>query len=291
MTNSIQTQNKPAAPATFSAFMTNPGIKQRLYQMMAGKEAENFITSVVSSVTTNPALQECDHMSIFSSALQGQTLKLNPSPVLGHFYMVPFNNRKTGKKEAKFILGYKGYIQLAIRSGQYKKINALELKHGEVISWCPLSETLLVKMIEDEEQRESTPTSHFYAIFEYLNGYRKAICWSYQKMLLHADKYSAAFSKDNYKQLQETGKVLDSNGKDITWKMSSYWYSDFNGMGMKTLIRQLISKWGIMSIEMQQAFEMDIQSEQDQETQNREPVQDHDIDLDGNDIFFGTQAA
>lgn len=257
---------------TISTFLTKPAIKARINQMMSGSEGAQFITSVVAASQQVPALQECDPMSVFTSAMQGQALKLSPSPVLGHFYMVPFNNRSKGVKEAQFVLGYKGYIQLAIRSGNYKKINVLTLKDGELISFDPLTEEIKVDLIQDEETREETPTSGYYAMFEYMNGFRKAIYWNIGKMQIHADKYSPAFSIKNYKELKETGKVIQ-NGKDVTWKMSSFWYKDFDGMALKTMLRQLISKWGIMSIDMQTAFEKDVEAENNhQEEDTQEPI-------------------
>lgn len=146
----------------------------------------------------------------------------------------------------------KGYIQLAIRSGQYRKINVLPIKEGELVSFDPMTEEIEVNLIEDDELREQTPTMGYYAMFEYTNGFRKAMYWSYKKMLDHADKYSKAFSKKSYEDLK-AGKIPQSE----MWKYSSFYYKDFDSMAMKNMLRQLISKWGIMSIEMQQAIEYD----------------------------------
>ena len=146
----------------------------------------------------------------------------------------------------------KGYIQLAIRSGQYRKINVLPIKEGELVSFDPMTEEIEVNLIEDDELREKTPTAGYYAMFEYVNGFRKAIYWSYKKMLNHADQYSKAFSKKSYQDLKD-GKIPE----DQKWKYSSFWYKNFDDMACKTMLRQLISKWGIMSIEMQKALEYD----------------------------------
>lgn len=183
--------------------------------------------------------------------------------------MVPFNKKiklANGEekqiKVAQFQLGYKGYIQLAIRSGYYKTINVLAIKEGELIKYDPLTEELEVNLIEDDEVREQTPTIGYYAMFEYLNGFRKTMYWSKKKMLAHADKYSQAFSvnattgkypKVSYADF-EAGKVPEKE----MWKYSSFWYKDFDGMAYKTMLRQLISKWGIMSIELQNAMEKDM---------------------------------
>lgn len=131
----------------------------------------------------------------------------------------------------------KGYIQLAIRSGQYKKLNAMAIKEGELIKYDPLNEEIEVRLIENEIERESAPTIGYYAMFEYLNGFRKAIYWSKDKMVAHARKYSQGYRA----------------GRGYT-----FWEKDFDSMAIKTMLRQLISKWGVMSIEFQKAYEADM---------------------------------
>lgn len=135
----------------------------------------------------------------------------------------------------------KGYIQLAIRSGQYKKLNVLAIKEGELIRFDPLNEEIEVKLIEDEDEREAAETIGYYAFFEYINGFRKAIYWSKKKMEAHALKYSQGYAADKK--------------KGTSW---TFWSKDFDGMAYKTLLRQLISKWGIMSVEMQTAIDADM---------------------------------
>lgn len=245
---------------TFSNFLMGDAIKRKINETVGGANGQRFITSILSAVSTNPALQECEHSSIISAAFLGEALKLSPSPQLGQYYMVPFNKKSydvNGKeiviKVAQFQIGYKGYIQLAERTGVYKTINVLAIKEGELVKYDPLNETIQVNLIEDDEVREETPTVGYYAMFEYLNGFRKTMYWTKKKMLLHADRYSKAFNKESYEKLQE-GKIPQ---KDL-WKYSSFWYKDFDGMAYKTMLRQLISKWGIMSIEMQEAFEKDM---------------------------------
>ena len=236
---------------TFSNFMASPAIQNKIKSVV--KDSTSFTGSLVSAVATNPNLAECDQFTIFSAALLGESLKLSPSPQLGQFYLVPFNDKKRGCKVAQFQLGYKGYIQLAIRSGFYKKLNVLAIKEGELISYNPLDEEIEVNLIQDDSIREQTPTIGYYAMFEYTNGFRKTMYWSREKMLAHADKYSMAFSAEKYELLQ-AGKIPASD----LWKYSSFWYKDFDGMAYKTMLRQLISKWGIMSIDMQNAIDGDM---------------------------------
>lgn len=214
--------------------------------------AKRFIANVSSAVGATPALQECEAGTILTAALLGESLNLAPSPQLGQFYMVPFKDKKAGISKAQFVLGYKGYIQLAIRSGYYTKLNVLEIKEGELKRFDPLNEEIVCDLISDPEQRDAAPTTGYYAMFEYQNGFRKAIYWSKEKMEAHADKYSPAFSLAAFRKLQKN----EIPEKDL-WKYSSFWYKNFDDMAKKTMLRQLISRWGIMSTEMQQAYTAD----------------------------------
>jgi len=211
-------------------------VKNQINNVIGGKNGSRFISSVVSAVNNNPALQECTNQSILSGALLGESLNLSPSPQLGQYYLVPFNDKNKGKV-AQFQLGYKGYIQLAIRSGQYKKLNVLAIKEGELIRFDPLNEEIEVHLIEDEEAREQAATIGYYAMFEYTNGFRKAIYWSKKKMEAHALKYSKGYQAK---------------------KGFTFWEKDFDAMAYKTMLRQLISKWGIMSIDMMSAMDADM---------------------------------
>lgn len=236
-----------------TAYLTQDAVKNQINKVVGGKNGTRFVSSIVSAVQTTPALQECTNNSILNAALLGEALNLSPSPQLGQFYMVPFKNKKKGMVEAQFQLGYKGYIQLATRSGYYKKLNVLPIKEGELVSYDPLNEEIEVELIEDGILREEAPTAGYYAMFEYENGFRKTMYWSKKKMQAHADKYSAAFDLKTA-ELIEAGKIPESE----MWKYSSFWYKDFDGMAMKTMLRQLISKWGIMSIDLQNAIDKDM---------------------------------
>ncbi|WPB40208.1 recombinase RecT [[Clostridium] scindens] len=248
---------KHGSKTGLAAYLTQDAVKKQINSIVGGKNGTRFISSIVSAVQTTPALQECTNPSILSAALLGEALNLSPSPTLGQFYMVPFDNKKKGVKEAQFQLGYKGYIQLAERSGYYKKLNVLAIKDGELIRYDPLNEEIEVELIEDDVIREETPAMGYYAMFEYENGFRKAMYWSKKKMLAHAEKYSFAFYKNGggkTLELIEQGKIPE---KDM-WKYSSFWFKDFDSMAMKTMLRQLISKWGIMSIDLRTAIDKDM---------------------------------
>lgn len=234
--NSLQARGRQ----TLSAYLSQDAVKSKINEVIGGKDGQRFISAIVSATTANPALQECTNSSILSAAMLGESLKLSPSPQLGQYYLVPYNDKNKGKV-AQFQLGYKGYIQLAIRSGQYKKLNVLGIKEGELIRFDPLNEEIEVRLIEDEEAREAAETIGYYAMFEYTNGFKKAMYWSRAKMEAHALKYSQGYRKD----------------KEKGWKYT-FWSKDFDGMAYKTMLRQLISKWGIMSIDMQQAMDADM---------------------------------
>lgn len=234
MSNLVKATNRPK----FSVAIQSDMYKNLINQTLGDKDrATRFIASISSAVATNQALQECDAGTILSGALLGESLNLSPSPQLGQYYLVPFNDSKKGYKVAQFQLGYKGYIQLAIRSGQYKKLNVLAIKKGELIKYDPLNEEIEVNLIEDEEERENAETIGYYAMFEYTNGFKKSLYWSKSKMEKHALKYSKGYAAH---------------------KGYTFWEKDFDGMAYKTMLRQLISKWGIMSIDMQQAVEKDM---------------------------------
>lgn len=240
-----QLQSKPK----FSVAIQTDAYKKLINNTLGDpKRANKFIASISSAVATNPQLQKCDAGSILSGALLGEALNLSPSPQLGQFFLVPYDKKQKINGEwvvvesnAQFQLGYKGYIQLAIRSGQYKDIDVIEVREGEYLGRDKTTGKHQFEFIEDEVERENKPIIGYMAYFEYLNGFYKNIYWSKEKMQKHALEYSQAYTSD-----VRNGTIY------------SYWSKDFNGMAFKTMIRQLISKWGVMSIEMQEAITKDM---------------------------------
>jgi recombination protein RecT len=236
---------------------------QKLINQTLGdkKKAERYTAAIMSAVATNPALQECEASSIISGSLLAESLNLSHSPQLGRYYLVPFKDKKSGTTKAQFILGYKGYIELAVRSGQYKHINALPIKEGELVFYDPFNDEIKSKAIQDPDERENAKTIGYYAMFEYLNGFKKVIFWSKKQMIRHADRYSPAFSanatKGKYPKVSFEDFEAGRYDKNDEWLYSSFWYKDFDAMACKTMLRQLISKWGIMSADMQQAYVAD----------------------------------
>ena len=256
--NSLVAKSKAQQNLGITEYLTKDAIKNQINKVVGGKNGQRFISAIVSAYNTNPTLQECTN----------ESLQLSPSPQLGHYYMVPFNNTKTGVKEAQFQMGYKGYIQLAIRSGQYKRLNVVAIKEGELEYFDPLNEDIKVNlMVDDWDKREEAETIGYYAMFELVNGFRKTMYWSKAQMLAHADKYSQAFYKDAGKVKTKYGEKQRVSFADYeagnydprdSWMYSSFWYKNFDGMAYKTMLRQLISKWGVMSIDLQKAFEGDM---------------------------------
>lgn len=232
-----QMQTRQPQRMTFSMAISSSGYQKLINNTIKDpKKAQRFISSITSAVAVNPTLQECDPATILSGALLGESLGLSPSPQLGQFYLVPYDNKKKGCKDAQFQLGYKGYVQLALRSGYYKHLNVFAVKAGELKKWNPITEELEIELIDDDEIREKTESIGYVATFTYTNGFTKTIYWSRKKMEAHALRYSKGYAAR---------------------KGYTFWEKDFDAMAYKTMLRQLISKWGIMSIELQTAFEQD----------------------------------
>lgn len=237
LSNSLtKTNQKPK----FSVAIQSEGYKSLINNTLRDpKRANRFVANIMSAVSVNPMLQDCDAGTILSGGLLGESLNLSPSPQLGQFYLVPFNDKTRGKV-ATFQLGWHGYVQLAIRSGYYKKLNVLPVKQGELVRFNPLEEEIEINLIDNDTIREETPTIGYYAFFEYTNGFKKAIYWSKEKMEAHALKYSQGYRSDKKNHTEYT-----------------FWSKSFDDMAMKTMLRQLISKWGIMSSELQEAYVKD----------------------------------
>lgn len=258
-TSNQQLTQKPK----FSVAINTQGYQNLINNTLRDPDrARRFTASITSAVAVNPALQECDAGTILAGALLGESLNLSPSPQLGQYYLVPFKQKAKYDRDgnmirpetttATFVLGYKGYVQLALRSGQYKDLDVMVIKQGEYSGKDPETGKARFKFIEDDDVRDALPTVGYMAFFECLNGFRKVLYWSKEKMMTHADTYSQAFSREGYEDLL-AGKVPQRE----MWRYSSFWYKNFDDMAKKTMLRQLISRWGVMSVDMQTALEHD----------------------------------
>ena len=254
--SSSETQTK------FSMVVSQPNYQAMINSAIGDPaRARSVVAGAVAAVSVNAELQKCKASTILACAFLGDSLNLSPSPQLGQFYMVPFKQKakydrngnmvRPESHTAQFVLGYKGYVQLALRSGEYRDLDAMEIKEGEYLGRDAMNRPIF-RFIEDDEQRESAQTVGYMAYLETKTGFTKMLYWSKAKMMSHADTYSPAFSASAYEKLIN-GEIPDGE----LWKYSSFWYKSFDEMAKKTMLRQLISKWGVMSAEIQNAFSSD----------------------------------
>ena len=224
-----------------ATYLNNPVVKANIISVIGEEATQRFIADTVAVVQANPQLKECTNNSMLNASLTAHSLNLSLSPAMGQAYPVPFKDNKKGVTEAVFQIGVGGYKQLAIRSGQYRKIVSSVIKEGELKSFNPITEDFEFDPILDPEVREKAKTVGYYAMFELLNGYRKEIYWPVARMEAHASKYSQTYKAD---------KKYGSK--------RSIWTNNFDAMAEKTMIRTLIRKWGVMSIDMQKAVNADM---------------------------------
>ncbi|OLQ51773.1 recombinase RecT [Bacillus licheniformis] len=217
--NNIQMKQKnaPVQPqgATMKGLLSSPSVIKRFEEVL-GKRATQFTASILSLYNSEQMLQKTDPMSVISSAMVAATLDLPIDKNLGYAWIVPYGGK------AQFQLGYKGYIQLALRTGQYKSINCIPIHEGELQKWNPLTEEIEI----DFEKQESDAVIGYAAYFELINGFRKTVYWTKAQVEKHKKKFSKS---------------------DFGWK------NDWDAMALKTVLKAVLSKWGILSVEMQKA--------------------------------------
>jgi recombination protein RecT len=228
---------------TMKSLLASPTVIKRFEEVL-GKRATQFTTSILSLYNSEKMLQKAEPMSVISSAMIAATLDLPVDKNLGYAWIVPYGGK------AQFQLGYKGYIQLALRTGQYRFINVTPIHEGELIKWNPLTEEIDI----DFEQRESEAVIGYAAYFELLNGFRKTVYWTKEQVEKHRKKFSKS---------------------DFGWK------NDWDAMAMKTVLKNLLSKWGILSVEMQKAVIEENESRDEREMKDITPEDDENtIDYD-----------
>lgn len=203
--------------------LNSEDIKRRFTEVLKDK-APQYMSSIINLINSDNNLMECEPMTVIASCMVAATLDLPIDKNLGYAWIIPY------KKKATFQLGYKGYIQLALRTAQYKSINVIRVHEGELKSWNLLTEELVI----DFNNKQSDAVIGYAGYFELLNGFRKCVYWSREKIEEHKKKYS---------------------------KSDFGWNNDYNAMAEKTLIRNMLSKWGILSIEMQKAYSEDINTD------------------------------
>ena len=226
---------------THKHFFNSPAVKQKFSEVLDGN-GQQFVASLLSIVTNNNLLAKATNESIMTAAMKAATLKLPIEPSLGMAYIVPYNrNEKRGNtwvkiNEAQFQMGYRGFIQLAQRSGQIRNINCDIVYKEEFLRYDKVYGTLHLK----EEQVDSGEVEGYFASLELINGFRKMIFWKKEKVIAHAQKYSKTYDK----------QIGD-------FKPGTPWKTEFDAMAQKTLIKELLSKYAPLSTELQEAIMAD----------------------------------
>lgn len=230
-----QPQKVSAKNASIKVLLESPTIQAKFQNVLKDKSS-GFVSSVLNVVNTNGYLADAQPMSIMTSAMVAATLDLPIDPNLGYAYIVPFNgkNKETGRweKKAQLIIGYKGYIQLAQRSGQYRKLNVAPIPEGAFISWNPLAEELKY----DFTKATSDKAVGYAGYFELLNGFTKTVYWTRDQVEAH--------------------RVANNKAKDKR-ALTGVWRDNYDAMATKTVLRSMLGRWGILSIEMQNAVSKD----------------------------------
>jgi len=200
---------------------------QEQFQSVLKENAGAFVASIIDLYNTDRTLQMCDPKNVVMEALKAASLKLPINKQLGFAWIVPYRDSKTGQYIPTFQLGYKGYVQLCMRTGAYRYINADVVYEGELVRHDKLTGEIEI----DPEQRKSDKKIGYFAFIETLNGFRKTLYMTVEEVTKHAQQYSKSYSSKN-----------------------SVWATDFDAMALKTCLRLLLSKYGIMSVEMQRAY-------------------------------------
>lgn len=246
MADKVQTQTtlKKAEQPTynlrsFNQTITNPNTQKYLEEILHERKGA-FVSNLTALVANNVNLQECEPYTLMFAALKATALNLPIEPSLGMAHVIPYRNKKRGTVEAQFQLGYKGFQQLALRTGQYKTINTTEVRQGEIKKRNRLTGEIEWNFIEDEAERLKTPIVGYVNYFKLLNGFESTFYMSKEEAEAHAMRYSQTYR---------------SSYEDI--KNQSKWTTDFDAMAMKTVIKLNLSKNGVLSVELADAIRAD----------------------------------
>jgi recombination protein RecT len=227
--NSLQKQDvKVTTLQVVKGILSAENIKKRFEEIL-GKNSAGFTASITSLVSGSTNFSDVEPNSIVASAFIAATLKLPINPNLGFAYILPYNDRKKGKV-AQFQMGYKGFVQLALRTGQYRTINATEVYEGELVEFNRLMGTVII----DQSKRLSDKIIGYASYFQLINGFEKYLYMSVEEINKHAKKYSKSFDSDY-----------------------GLWKNNPHVMSLKTVLKLLLSKYGILSIEMETALQSD----------------------------------
>lgn len=224
---------------TFNQTITSPATQKYLTDLLHERKGQ-FVSNLTALVANNANLQECEPYTLMFAALKATALSLPIEPSLGMAHVIPYKNKKRGVTEAQFQLGYKGFQQLALRTGQYKRINTTEVREGELGKRNRLTGEIEWNWIEDEAKRLKTPVIGYVNYFCLLNGFESTFYMSKEEMDAHALRYSQTY-KSNISYIKEQSK----------------WTTDFDAMALKTVIKLNLSKNGVLSTELQEAIRAD----------------------------------
>lgn len=263
----------------FTKSINSSYVQNQLKQVL-GKNAGTFATSLVEVFTNDTQLQKCDQKKVIQEAIKAATLKLPLNKQLGYAYILVFNNwDKASRKSVptpQIVLGYRGYIQLAMRTGQYKNINADVVYEGEMVGRDKLS-----GVIDLSGDKISEKVVGYFAHFETVNGFSKTLFMSLGEMAGYALKFSPSFKRNAEKNPLPTVDALCDMANDQAVNGPQQgkvgWEGDFNSMAIKTVLRRLLSKYGYLSIEMMSALAEDESSaveQRNEENNETKPVFD-----------------
>ena len=244
----------------FNQTLANPKTQEHLQQVL-GEKKSSFVNNLTALVANDKKLQECNAMSVMYAAIKATALDLPLDPNLGFAYVIPYKNNRESNTEAQFQIGYKGFIQLAMRSGQYKTINVRDVREGEIVGEDFVSGNLYFKKLSSG--RESVPVVGYVAFFQLVNGFEKMMFWTVDEIKQHAMTYSKTY-----------GSVIKSV------REASKWTTDFDAMAKKTALKLLLSKYGILSVEMKNAITNDqlVVNERGEEMYEDNPVVDAEVE-------------
>ena len=243
-------EKKAIAPLKqFNLFLTHPRTQQYLETVLSDKKA-SFVNNITALVSNNATLQVCVPETLMYAALKATALDLPLDQSLGFAYVLPYKDNKKGETLAQFQMGYKGFVQLALRTGQFKTLNATEVHDGELVDEDFVTGELTFKKAEN---RESLPVIGYVAYFKLLNGFEKYLYMTSAEMKAHALRFSQTYKR---------GYGLWAD-KEM-----------FNSMAKKTVLKLLLSKYAPLSVEMQSAIKADqavLKSEENVEYVDSEP--------------------
>ena len=217
--------NLAVKKTTVAQFLGSINMKNYIEGVLK-ERAPQFVTSLVSMANLTPGLRDCDPETLMFCGLKAASLNLPLDNNLGFAYAVPYG------KVCQFQIGYRGFVQLAMRTGQYKSMNVVNIHEGELISWDPFTEEIELEIIQDQEARAKLPVIGYASVFILLNGFKKVSYWPDARVLAHAKRFSKAFN-------------------------SGPWKTDYNAMARKTVLKDMLSHWGPASTEIAEAVKFD----------------------------------